>query len=489
MLDETGSLKGGEVTFQTGNKDTATLGAEVKAAFEGSPVRAIAVGHGKTARAAVTRLREVLKEAALDIQVMIVNEAGLSSYANSELARNELPDCSIGMRMAVSLGRRLQDPMVEILKVDPRHLGLGSEQGLVSKANIKRVFRETLESCVSHVGCSVNQASAIVLENLPGIDKESAKKVVARRNEKPFASREELRESGVLTEAQWASAIAFMRVPNSTEPLDRTNLHPETYPLARKLLESAGATPEEGLGRGNISKGLRRADFDIEPSTWRDLMRELAHPGRDPRLRLGKPDLLPPDTDKMRITKDRVIEGVVSNVTSFGAFVDIGLPADAMIHISEISSHYVRDARELLSIGQTVRAKILDPSGQRISLSLKNVPAPERAPRSGTGGRRERGGGNGGGKGRRTGGRREERREDPNLRAAQSRRDGLGGAASSRRGGSRPGGGPGGRDSRRKEDAGERVDLKKLKTDSKAGSYNPFANFFKDDGDEEKKDS
>lgn len=494
-VDDHGALKTSEVTITTADKEVAALGEELKAALDGTGVRALAIGHGKNSRAVVPKLREVLAAAGLGAEVMIVNEAGLSSYANSELARKELPECGVGMRMAVSLARRLQDPMNEILKVDARHLGLGSEQGLVSKANIKRVFRETIESCVSHVGCVVNAAPAIVLEHLPGIDMETAKKIIERRTETPFSSREELRESGVLSEAQWTSAIAFMRVPNSTEPLDKTNLHPESYPLARKLLEAAGTNADEGLGRGGVSKGLRRVDFDIEPSTWRDLMRELAHPGRDPRPRLGRPDLLPADTDKMRLVKDRVVDGVVSNVTSFGAFVDIGLPADAMIHISEISSHYVRDARELLAIGQTVRAKILDPNGQRISLTLKNVPAPERPQRSGPGGGGggpRRGGGRGDRKGRgRRDSERQEQREDPNLRAAQSRRDGLGGAPSRRSG--RPGGRRyGGRDGgRHKEDAAERVDLKKLKADEKAGSYNPFANFFNKDEakDEGKQDS
>lgn len=490
VLDGNGAMQGGEVTFQTGEKDLAALAADIKPAFETSGVRAIAVGHGKNSRAAVSRLREVLAEAGLNIQVMIVNEAGLSSYANSELARKELPDCSIGMRMGVSLGRRLQDPMSEILKVDPRHLGLGSEQGLVSKANIKRVFTETLESCVSHVGCSVNHAPAAMIENLPGLDKEVANKIIERRAEKPFTSREELRESGVLTEAQWTSAIAFMRVPGSTEPLDKTNLHPESYPIARKLMEAAGTTPEDGLGRPGVSKGLRRTDFQVEASTWRDLMRELAHPGRDPRPRLGNPEFLAANTDKMMITKDRVVEGVVSNVTSFGAFVDIGLPADAMIHISEISSHYVRDARELLSIGQNIRAKILDPNGQRLSLTLKNVPAPERAPRAPRrerGERSERSGGGGGGRGgrggRQGGGRREreEPKGDPNLRGAQSRRDGLGGAATNRRP-SRPGGNRDrDRDNRPGKDDGDRSDVKKVSSGKDAGKHSPFANFFKKD--------
>ncbi|MEM7516201.1 MAG: Tex-like N-terminal domain-containing protein, partial [Planctomycetota bacterium] len=290
QLDEHGSLKGGEVTFQTGEKETAQLADEVRQAFEGHPARALAIGHGKNSRSIVPKLREVLEAAQIDATVVTVSEAGLSSYANSELARKELADCSISMRMATSLGRRLQDPAAEILKVDPRHLGLGSEQGLVSKANIRRVFDETIESCAALVGCDVNRSPISVMQHPPGLSAEAAKKIVERRAEKPFESREELRESGILTEAQWTSAIAFLRVPGSTEPLDRTNLHPETYPVARRLLESAGTTPAEGLGRPGVTKGLRRADFEVDPHTWRDLMRELSQPGRDPRPRLWRPE-------------------------------------------------------------------------------------------------------------------------------------------------------------------------------------------------------
>lgn len=508
QLDEHGSLKGGEVTFQTGEKETAQLADEVRQAFEGHPARAMAIGHGKNSRSVVPKLREVLEAAQIDATVVTVSEAGLSSYANSELARKELADCSISMRMATSLGRRLQDPAAEILKVDPRHLGLGSEQGLVSKANIRRVFDETIESCAALVGCDVNRSPISVMQHLPGLSLEAAKKIVERRTEKPFESREELRESGILTEAQWTSAIAFLRVPGSTEPLDRTNLHPETYPIARRLLESAGTTPAEGLGRPGVTKGLRRADFDVDPHTWRDLMRELSQPGRDPRPRLWRPELLPVNTDKVRLTKDRVVEGIVSNVASFGAFVDIGLPADAMIHISEISSRYVRDARELLSIGQAVRARITDGSGQRLALSLKNVPdreRPARPARGGGGG--GRGGRDRGGRDRDRGGRsggRPEKKQNPFLRAAQSRRDGLAGASGgggagggrgrggpggSRGGGPGRGGQKGGRP-RRGEDEGAAADIARVaKGPEKSSAYNPFAAFFKEDDSSKKSDS
>jgi uncharacterized protein len=271
------------------------------------------------------------------------------------------------------------------------------------------------------------------------------------------------------------------------------------------------------------TKGLRRVDFEVDEWTWRDLMREIAHPGRDPRPRLWGPMLLEANTDPVRLVKDRVVEGIVSNVTSFGAFVDVGLPADAMVHISEISDRYVRDARELLSIGQIVRARIVDASGARLGLSLKNVPFPQReggneqrgprrgrrpqdgearqegAPREGGG---EFGGGGGRGRGRdgagRGGGRGRgdrESKQPANVRAAQTRRDGLGSGSRSSgfgRGGGRggPGGGgsggggrPGGgkREGGRGGDFGDREDFVRLSDVAPAAkpANKPFANFFK----------
>lgn len=497
LVGADGAPLGPATRIETSEKDAAALGEELKAALGEHGVRVIAMGHGKGARVGLAKVREALAAAQVEVFVAIVNEAGLSSYANSEVARKELADRTVPDRMATSLARRLQDPMVEILKVDPRHLGLGSEQGLVSKANLKRVYRETIESCVAHIGCDVNTAPKSFLRNIPALDAEVVDKLIERREQAPFTSREELRSEGLLNESQWTSSVLFLRVPNSTEPLDRTSLHPQQYELARTVVASTGGTVEESLGRQGITRGLRREDYGADDMTWRDVMRELSAPARDPRMRWFLPRVLSPNADPVTITKDRVVEGVVSNVTSFGAFVDIGLKNDGMIHISEISDRYVRDARELLSIGQPVRVRILDPNGQRVSLSLKGIGGPEggrrggggggarRSGGQGGGGRRERGGGGGGG------GRRDRRDSPPGppIRAAQSRRDGLGGTGGGGRGrggqGGRPrpgGGGRGGGRDRQGRDREERFDPKDLRTaDSNAGKYNPFASFFDDD--------
>ena len=496
VVDADGAVVGGETKIAVADKTPEQLGAELAAVMQPAGARHVALGNGKAARAAATKIRAALRVVGERTWTMYVNEAGLSSYANSEGARAELPQLVVPARMAASLARRLQDPMAEILKVDPRHLGLGFEQGLVSKANLRRALVETVESSVAHVGCDVNRAPLAVLEHVPGLDKEAAKKIVARRAEKPFASREELRAEGVLTEAQWASAIAFLRVVDGSEPLDCTALHPEQYDLVRRLYDAVGSSVEQGLGRPGAARGLRREAYGVEEYTWRDIMREMAFPGRDPRPRLWGPMMLDPDTDPIRLTKDRVVEGMVTSVAGFGVFVDVGLAQDAIVHISEISDRYVRDAREILSIGQTVRARILEAGGARLSLSFKNVPGPEREeqPRREGGPRRERGGQGGGeGAGREGGGRergpRRERGGRPdrgprepekpqNTRAVQAK------PAGNRFGGPKRGG-PGGKDGKR-DDRGPRDEYVRLEDVApKTKIVNtPFANFFKKKDDD-----
>ena len=492
LVGENGDPTSAEIKIETREKDDVTLAEELGQTLRGSGVRAIAVGHGKGSMAQVPRLRECIRLMGAQGEVCIVTEAGLTSYANSELARKELSDFSVPARMAISLGRRFQDLLLELLKVDPRNLGLGMEAGLVSKANLRRTLQDTVESVIAFIGCDVNLAPLSVLKRLPGLDHETAAKLVELRSQSPIESREQLRATGVLSEAQWASCAAFLRVNGSPEPLDRTALHPEQYPLAQRLIESTGSTVSEALGKRGATKGLRRADFDIDETTWRDLIRELSFPGRDPRQRFFPPTLLPPDTDPASLEVGQILEGQISNLTSFGAFVDLGLPREGLIHISEAAARYVRDAREVLSIGQPVRARVLETGGQRITLSLKNVPPPERKRPARTGG------------GGRRGGERGPRKEggdwpEPSrvVRAAQTRRDGLAGKKQRSEGGPKrrkqgAGAGAGGRGGGGRGFGGrgrgrgdrEDYDAEAVRNAGKTQvSYNPFATFFEREGD------
>jgi uncharacterized protein len=466
-----------EVTIEVGEKEPAAIGAEVAAAVEQHGATAIAVGSGKSSRAAGHRLREALSAADVETPVMVVNDAGAPSYANGTRARAELAECSIGLRLAISIGRRLQDPMAEFLKVDPKQLSLGAEQRLVSKANLRRVLQDAVESAVAFVGCDFDTAPRSIIEHLPGLDEESAKRLADHRDAGDLESREAIRAEGILDEAQWTSVAAFLRMRRSSEPLDRTSLHPEQYQLARQLLESSGGSVSESLGRPGATKGLRRQSFDVDEFTWRDLMRELSFPGRDPRGRNHVPEYISESTDPIRLQPGRVVTGVVTNVASFGAFVDVGKKQDAMVHISQLASRYIRDARELLSIGATIRAKIVEGNSSRLALSLKDVPNEQRQDR----GARRRGGST-----RRRGGGRGARGSDQPTGPAGRiwRRDGAAGAATSSRRGTRRGGPRrGGRDDGRFErgERGERVDLRKINAQSDKLSSNPFAQFFKQD--------
>ncbi len=458
------------VRLELEGKDDAALAAELEAGLGllgETAMRMFAFGHGKNMRAGLTRFRQILRAGGReDSFAFIVNDSGLSSYANSELARSELANFSVPQRMAISLGRRLQDPLGEFLKVDPRHLGVGSEQGLVSKANVRRVFNDAIQSAASLVGCDVNRASPMFLEHLPGLDREAAKRIVARRAERPFESREELRQDGLLNEGQWINSIAYLRIKGSTEPLDATALHPEQYELARRVIEAGGVSVAEALGSPGSTKGMRRADFGVDDLTWRDLMREISFPGRDGRLRLFAVRLIDPATDPVTLVPGRTLEGVVTNVASFGAFVDVGLAQDAMIHISEMSDRYVRDAREILAVGRTVRVRIVDPSTQRMAVSLKNVAEPEREPRKERAPRAPRPEGEGGDRGEGSGQRgarprgnwrdKEPRKPEAPVRAAVSRRDGLGSSGGGRK--ERFGGGGGGGRGGPKRDRDDRRD-------------------------------
>jgi len=480
FLDAHGALRA-EARIEVGDKEPADLAKEIAALCTEHGAEALAVGSGKSARAAGHRIREAMRAAALDAPVMVVNDAGASSYANGARAREELAEASVPTRLAITTGRRLQDPMAEFLKVDPKQLGLGSESRLVSKANLRRVLQEAVESALAFVGCDFDTVPRSVIEHLPGLDAESGKKLADRRDAGDIESREAIRDEGVLTEAQWTSVAAFLRMRRSSEPLDRTSLHPEQYQLARQLLETTGGSVSETLGRPGSTKGLRRQTFGVDEYTWRDLMRELSFPGRDPRGRNHVPTYVSDDTDSIRLQPGRVLEGVVTNVASFGAFVDIGRKQDAMIHISELASRYIRDARELLSVGATIRARIVDGSSSRMALSLKDVATPDRAERGDRRGGGARGGARGGGRGdgaagRRRGGRGRGRGDSAPTGPAGRiwRRDGAAGAATSSRRGTRRGGPRrGGR-----EDRGERVDLNKLNAQMETPANNPFAKFF-----------
>ena len=436
-------------------------------------------------------MRAAIDAVKAQVAVTFVDDTGLIAYSNSSQGREEL-DLTPHGRMATSLARRLQDLAHEVLKLESRHFHLGFEQSLLTKAALKRAMRETIQSSVSHLGADLRRTNASYLALVPGLKEESAKALLEAAERGDVTSRVWVASSGLLDDVAYRNAAAFVRIPDSAEPLDRSSLHPEQYELTRRVIDATGRSFDEVYTRSGSLKNLNPGDFGIDKFAWRDLTREVGFPGRDPRPRIWPPKLLPADTDPSTLEKGQVLEGFVTGLQSFQAMIDVGLEREVSLHVSEISRHYARDARELLSIGQPVRVVVVELSGSRIGVSMKSAPDRERPPR-------------GEGRGR---GRRNEQRSDTAWpqpqrmsRVAATRRDGMPGQEE--RGGRRGRGGPGGGGGRgggfqggggRGRDGGRgrggRRDeaafggLERAKT-SKQPSYNPFANFFKDRQDGE----
>ncbi|MFT5288895.1 MAG: hypothetical protein ACI8PQ_002364 [Planctomycetota bacterium] len=499
VLGAEGEVLGEPVKIEASTMEPSQLTDPLRAHLAPHDVGVIAVSSEKSAKEGIKKLRNTLHLLGGAAAVVPINDAGLSGWANGEAARTEFPDMPVPARTALGFARRWQDPLAELVRVETRQLGLGLEQGIVGRGALRRLIADTLESCVAYIGCDVNKSPLHLLRHIPGIDFEVAKKIIARRTEKPFTSLQELVDEGLLTAENFRNAAGFLQLEGAENPLDRTSVHPEQLELVNSMAERLGVSLGEAIGNRDLLRSLKRGGFEIEEGTWHDLMRGLASPGRDPRARALIPRLLPPDTEMESLAKDQVVEGVVASVASFGAFVDLGIARDGMIHISEVSQRYVRDARALLAVGQVVRAKITNPESPRIELTLKGVPDPRRGgPRGGQrgGGRGERQGerGGGGGGGGRGGREKESFSENqPIVRAARSRRDGLGagGGGGKGRGGGGGGrsfgggrGGPGGR--RGAEEGFDREAVRKAASE-KVSAYNPFANFFKQKGDETEK--
>jgi uncharacterized protein len=532
VVDQRGAPVGPEVKIAASTVDDFGLAEQLGAALRPNDVRWVALAAGRGTRDALTRVRRAVASLGADATVTVVNDAGLSAYANSESARKELEGFPVPARVAISLARRLQDPMAELLELDTRHWGIGLGTGLLTKAAAKRVLAHAIEACVCTVGVPIERAKLALLVHLPGVDAAKAAKILELRNAGSLKSRADLQSCGLFDETGYRNVAAFIRFPDSPEPLDRSSLHPEQYELARSLIAATGRPMHEVYTRSGGLKGVKRADHGVDEATWRDLVREIGYPGRDPRLRLFPPRLLAPGTTSDQLAKDQVVEGIVTTVTNFGAFIDIGADKEGLVHVSRVSDRFVRDAREVLSVGQVVRALVLDPSAQRIGLSLRGVPEPERVerpergprrfergdrgergergPREGQGGGERRGAGAGGGRGRRAPaaeGQPAGAWPEPQrlTRVAKVRRDGMPGKGGDRAGGGRggggggrggPGGGGGGRGGvqvrgpgRGKADPesagmGGREDVAAL-TKQKSG-HNPFASFFKGKDEPEK---
>lgn len=347
-------------------------------------VQVIAIGNGTASRESERFVSELLEEAPETAYTM-VSEAGASVYSASPLGAEEFPDYDVSLRSAVSIARRLQDPLAELVKIDPRSIGVGQYQHDMPSARLDEVLSGVVEDCVNRVGADLNTASASLLEHVAGLTGVSARNIVAYREEHgPYTGREELRKVPRIGPRTFQQCAGFLRVPGGANILDNTGVHPESYPAAEKLLTLCGYTLEdvahgglEGLKDRLEAIGVPQAAQACgtgEP-TLRDIADELARPGRDPRDQLPPPVLRRDVLDIRDLRPGMALRGTVRNVVDFGAFVDLGLHQDGLIHISQMSSRFIRHPSQVVQVGDVVEVTVLeaDPVRGRISLRMKQA--------------------------------------------------------------------------------------------------------------------
>lgn len=327
----------------------------------------IAIGNGTGSR----EIEEFVRKT-VDLPVIVVNEAGASVYSASDVAIREFPDLDITVRGAISIARRLQDPLAELVKIEPKSIGVGQYQHDVDQELLHRELDHVVESCVNSVGVDVNTASVELLSYVAGVSRPIAENIASKR---PFATRNELKQVPRFGPKAFEQAAGFLRIPGGSNPLDASAVHPESYYLVEKIAKRLGRPVEQLIGAELPVKPEEFVDDRAGLPTVRDILEELKKPGRDPRKEFVVPKRDAAVTELEHVKPGMMLEGMVTNVTNFGAFVDVGVHQDGLVHVSEIADRFVRDPNEVVRVGQVVRVKVLtvDPARRRIGLSMKQV--------------------------------------------------------------------------------------------------------------------
>jgi protein Tex len=367
-------------------------------------IRAVAVGNGTAGRETESFVREALRHFALDVPVVMVSEAGASVYSASDVAREEFPDLDVTIRGAISIARRLQDPLAELVKIDPKSIGVGQYQHDVSPTGLKRSLDGVVDSCVNQVGVNVNTASSHLLARVSGIGPGLARAIVERRSTAGlYKSRAALLAVPRFSKKTFEQAAGFLRIPDSAHPLDNTGVHPERYPAVDGLAARLGVATSALLGDGvKLIKHAKELRDELGAFTFEDVVRELEKPGRDPRDGFV-PFSFRADVHELKdLQPGMVCPGIVTNVTNFGAFVDIGVHQDGLVHISQLSDRFIKEPKEVVSAGDRVSVRVLDVKldKKQIALTMKSERSDSRvspaASARGAGGRpsspRDRGG-------------------------------------------------------------------------------------------------
>jgi len=386
VVDETGKVLATGVVYPTPPQNkTEEAKTVLKELIEKYSVDVIAIGNGTASRESEIFIADMLKEIDRDVRYMVVNEAGASVYSASKLGAEEFPDFDVSLRSAVSIARRLQDPLAELVKIDPRSIGVGQYQHDMNQKRLSETLGAVVEDVVNKVGVDLNTASVSLLSYVSGINKSLAANIVAWREKNGrFRNREELKKVPKLGPKVFEQCAGFLRIRDGDNVLDNTAVHPESYEACEKLLKKLGYTHEDvlnnnlalldlkvkGIGLKNLAEEL-----NIGEPTLKDIIEELKKPGRDPRDELPPPMLRRDILEIKDLKPGMVLTGTVRNVADFGAFVDIGVHQDGLVHISQLSDKYVKNPLEVVSVGDIVTVKVLDvdPDRKRISLTMRGI--------------------------------------------------------------------------------------------------------------------
>ena len=382
VVDETGKVLDTTVIYPTAPQNKVEEAKVVlKKLISKYHITLISLGNGTASRESEQIIVQLLKEIPVQVQYIIVNEAGASVYSASKLATEEFPNFDVGQRSATSMARRLQDPLAELVKIDPKSIGVGQYQHDMNQKKLSEALSGVVEDCVNRVGVDLNTASASLLEYISGISKAIAKNIVTYREENgAFTARSQLLKVAKLGPKAYEQSAGFMRISDGKNPLDATGVHPESYAATKALLEKMGYTLEDVKNRNvvGISKKIRdykklAEELEIGELTLRDIVKELEKPARDPRDDMPKPILRSDVLEMKDLTPGMVLKGTVRNVIDFGAFVDIGVHQDGLVHISQMCDRYIKHPLEVVSVGDIVEVKVLsvDLTKQRIQLTMK----------------------------------------------------------------------------------------------------------------------
>jgi uncharacterized protein len=340
-------------------------------------VELISIGNGTASKETSAFVSDVLKRNNVTVTVFVASEAGASVYSASELAGKEFPNLDVTVRGAISIARRVQDPLAELVKIDPKAIGVGQYQHDVNPGGLKSSLGATVESCVNYVGVELNTSSAELLSHVSGIGAAVAENIVRRRSDKgSFKNKAELLEVPRLGERIFEQCAGFLRIAQGDNPLDNSAIHPESYAIVEKMARDLGVDIKRLIGNEDLIAKIKPADYvtdSIGMPSLLDILQELKKPGFDPRKEFTSV-VFSSEINKLEDLKvDMVLTGVVTNVTNFGAFVDIGVHQDGLVHISKMSVKYVKDPHEVVSVGDTVKVKVLaiDLALKRVSLEIK----------------------------------------------------------------------------------------------------------------------